>query len=183
MFYKIMWLVRAFFYRPLFGSIGNFTYLGKPVFLYHPKGIFVGKKVRIYPGSRMETHQKGTIIFEDGISIGQNLHIVSGGKLLIGSNTTISSNVLITNIDHGYEIIDVHIMQQPIQIKETIIGSNCFIGAGVMILPGTHLGKQCIVGSNSVVKGKFPDYSVIVGAPAKVVKHYDCQLHEWVKGG
>jgi len=131
----------------------------------------------------METHQKGTIIFEDGISIGQNLHIVSGGKLLIGSNTTISSNVLITNIDHGYEIIDVHIMQQPIQIKETIIGSNCFIGAGVMILPGTHLGKQCIVGSNSVVKGKFPDYSVIVGAPAKVVKHYDCQLHEWVKGG
>ena len=49
------------------------------------------------------------------------------------------------------------------------------------ILPGTKLGKHCVVGANSVVSGEFPDYCVIVGAPARIVKHYDFEIHKWVK--
>lgn len=50
-----------------------------------------------------------------------------------------------------------------------------------MIQAGTVLGKQCIVGANSVVRGDFPDYCVIVGAPARVVKRYDPQREGWYK--
>ena len=48
-------------------------------------------------------------------------------------------------------------------------------------MAGTTLGKQCIVGANSVVKGNYPDYCVIVGAPAKIVKKYNMERCIWQK--
>ena len=49
-----------------------------------------------------------------------------------------------------------------------------------VILPGTILGKHCVVGANSVVSGVFDDYSVIVGSPARVVKKYNKETREWI---
>ncbi|WP_265348157.1 DapH/DapD/GlmU-related protein, partial [Enterobacter cloacae] len=76
--------------------------------------------------------------------------------------------------------INVPIYQQPMNNKRTTIGENCFIGAGAKILAGTTLGKQCIVGANSVVKGDFPDYCVISGIPAKIIKKYDVESKRWL---
>ncbi|MDI9401162.1 MAG: acyltransferase [Limisphaerales bacterium] len=50
------------------------------------------------------------------------------------------------------------------------IGDGCFIGANSIILKGTELGKNCVVGAGSVVCGKFPDNVIIAGNPAKVLK-------------
>ena len=102
-------------------------------------------------------------------------------KLVIGAHTTISSNVMITNIDHEYREVGKHILQQPYLVRRTTIGENCFIGFGAMIQAGTVLGKQCIVGANSVVRGTFPDYCVIVGAPARIIKRYDPERKNWYK--
>ena len=66
-------------------------------------------------------------------------------------------------------------------IKETKIGENCFIGIGAAIQAGTILGNHCVVGANSVVKGIFPDYSIIAGVPAKVIKRYNIQSGLWEK--
>ena len=60
---------------------------------------------------------------------------------------------------------------------KTVIGNNVFIGMNSIILMGTHIGNNCIVGAGSVVKGTFPDNSVIAGNPAKVV----CSLDEYVE--
>jgi acetyltransferase-like isoleucine patch superfamily enzyme len=49
------------------------------------------------------------------------------------------------------------------------IGNNVFIGNSCTILPNTIIGDNCIVGAGSVVRGKFPDNSVIIGNPAKLV--------------
>ena len=50
-----------------------------------------------------------------------------------------------------------------------------------MIQSGTILGKQCIVGANSVVRGQFPDYCVIAGNPAKIIKKYNFNTRKWEK--
>jgi acetyltransferase-like isoleucine patch superfamily enzyme len=182
MFYKILWLFRTFFLRIQFKNVGWLSYIARPIFIYNGRNVTVGNRVRIFPGSRIETHNNGEIIIENNISIGQNFHLISSGEpLVIGGNTTISGNVFITNTDHDYKEIDVHILSQKYNVKTTRIGENCFIGYGAVIQAGTILGKQCIVGANSVVRGVFPDYSVIAGAPAKIVKRYNETTRLWEK--
>lgn len=168
---KILWGIRAFFY----GFITEFKmpgYIGKPLYINNLKKIKFGKRVRIYPGLRAEIINKsGSITIGDNTSIGQNFHVISNDECLkIGKNVVISGNVFVTNCDHEYKEKDKHIFEQPLITKHTEIGDNCFIGYGAVIQAGTILGKQCIIGSNAVVRGKFEDYSVIVGVPGKKIK-------------
>lgn len=138
--------------------------------------------MRIFQGARIEViGNDASIVFEENISIGQNLHITSATNLIIGKNTTIAENVFITSVEHNYQEVDVHIMEQKNIIKETQIGENCFIGYGAVIQAGTILGRQCIVGANAVVRGTFPNYCVIVGIPARIVKRYDEKSGVWRK--
>ncbi len=178
---KIFWTIRALLYSPFFGKMGMPSYLGQPVFLMGMKRVFIGKKVRIFPNLRMETHQEGTIHIEDDVIISQNVHITSAGNLRIGKSSLVLANVFITNIDHDYQTIGQHVVKQKYRVKETIIGENCYIGMGAAIMPGTVLGKQCIVGANAVVRGTFPDFCVIVGAPARIVKKYNPETQTWEK--
>ena len=184
MIFKIFWIIRGLFYKPFFGKFGFPSYIGKPLFIGNFKRIFIGKRVRIFPSARIEVIDKNSsIVFEDNISIAQNLHIISGGDqtLRIGKNTTFSANVFVTNIDHKYENVNEHILEQELLANKTQIGENCFIGYGAVIQAGTVLGKQCIVGANAVVRGIYPDYSVIVGIPAKIIKRYDMSCGTWKK--
>lgn len=176
---KYFWAFRTMLRRFRFGEIGTMTYMGPPNSLYGTKQIFLGNKVRIQPGCRLEAHGNGKIVIQDNVSIGQNFHCTAKGELVIGKNTTVSGNAFITDIDHEYREIGTHILMQPMLVKKTEIGENCFIGYGAAIQAGTKLGKQCVIGANAVVRGEFPDYCVIVGVPGRVVKKYNPETEEW----
>lgn len=179
---KVFWATRALVYWLFLGRIGVKCYIGKPICVIGFKKIFIGTRVRIFPNVRLEAHgETGSISIEDNVAIAQNVQITSGSELVIGKSTTILANVFITNIDHEYKVINKHILDQEYLIKETRIGENCYIGIGACIQAGTVLGRQCIVGSNSVVRGTFPDYSVIVGSPGRIVKRYNFETREWEK--
>lgn len=180
---KLFWALRSLILKPFFGSYGLLSYMGKPCCLLGIKNFYFGKKVRIYPGVRIESHDGGKLIIGNNVSIGQNFHCTTKDidGLKIGSNTVILGNVCCTNIDHEYKEIDKFVLEQQLLFKKTQIGENCFIGYGAMIQAGTILGKQCVVGANSVVRGEFPDYCVIVGSPAKIVKKYNTASKKWEK--
>nr|AHB32465.2 Atr6 [Acinetobacter baumannii]AOX98974.1 Atr6 [Acinetobacter baumannii]ASY01643.1 Atr6 [Acinetobacter baumannii]QEA72108.1 Atr6 [Acinetobacter baumannii] len=179
---KILWIFRAILYAPFFGKIGFPSYIGKPIDIVGSKNIFIGKRVRVYPNLRIEVHgENSKVLIEDNVGIAQNVHITSGGVLKIGKGSTILANVFITNIDHNYKKVGIPILEQEHIIKDTSIGENCFIGIGAAIQAGTILGKQCIVGTNSVVRGIFPDYCVIAGNPAKVIKKLNLETGNWEK--
>ncbi|MBB4807783.1 acetyltransferase-like isoleucine patch superfamily enzyme [Chryseobacterium defluvii] len=181
MIYKYFWALRALLYAPFFGKFALPSYLGRPLFLMGTKKVFIDKKVRIFPHLRMEVHRSGNIHIREDVVISQNVHITSAGNLVIGKSSLILANVFITNIDHEYEEIGKHVVNQEYKIRDTMIGENCYIGMGAAIMAGTKLGKQCIVGANSVVRGEFPDYCVIVGAPARIVKKYNPETGQWEK--
>ena len=179
---KYFWAARAIVYKLFLGKVGNLTYIGKPTFIEGCKRIYIGSRVRIFPGIRMEAIGTGSIEIGDNVALEQNVHIISAGRCLkIESNVTVSANVFITNLDHEYEDITKSVLEQNHIEKKTKIGEGCFIGYGVIIQAGTILGKHCVVGSNSVVRGEFPDYCVIVGAPGRIVKRYDLEKHTWLK--
>ncbi|MDB4417782.1 acyltransferase [Akkermansiaceae bacterium] len=179
---KLFWILRAVVYKLIFKKIGFPSYLGKPVCLYGARKISIGKKVRIYPLSRMEVHgTQSEIVIKDNVSIAQGFHIISGGQLIIESGVLIAPGVFVNNMDNDYHEIDVPIFDQRQIVKETHIGENCFIGIGACIQAGTTLGKQCIVGAGAVVKGIFPDFCVIVGNPAIIIKRFDIEAKKWGK--
>ena len=178
---KYLWAARAVVYKMTFGRVGNMTYIGHPTFIEGRKNIYIGNRVRIFPGIRMEAIGNGTIEIGDNTAIEQNVHITSGGGVHIGNDVTIVANVCITNIDHQYEDIDKSVLNQGIKVTDTKIGDGCFIGFGAVIQAGTTLGTHCIVGANAVVRGNFPDYSVIVGVPARIVKRYNAKTGQWEK--
>ncbi len=83
----------------------------------------------------------------------------------IGKNVRIGPSVKIISANHDILNFNAHILNSPI-----IIGDNCWIGAGAIILPGVHLGNHVIVGAGSVVTKTFPDNCMIGGNPAKIIK-------------
>ncbi|MFK5980788.1 MAG: CatB-related O-acetyltransferase, partial [Rhizobiaceae bacterium] len=54
--------------------------------------------------------------------------------------------------------------------KDTIIGNDCWIGREAMLMPGAKLGNGVIVGARSVVNGTIPDYAIVAGNPAKIIR-------------
>jgi len=178
-FYKLAWLLRAIFYKLVFGSFAMPGYLGQPIFLLNTRCMHVGSRVRIFPGLRAECHGEGKLIIHDNVSIGQGFHVICGAELHIGEGCLISGNVFITDTDHSYSDTLRPVFDQPCIINRTNIAENCFIGIGARIQAGTSLGRGCVVGANAVVRGIFPEHSVIAGAPARIVKRYNSESGQW----
>lgn len=179
---KFFWALRLFLLSLYYKNIKFPGYFGAPLLLLGFDKVKFDKRVRIFPGARFEVHSdEGYIHLHENVSIGQGFHVTSKGPLNIHSGTVITGNVVVTNIDHEYCDITTPVLEQPYLVQETSIGENCFIGYGAVIQAGTILGKHCIVGANSVVRGKFPDYCVIAGVPAKIIKKYDISLKKWVR--
>lgn len=190
---KIESILTAFVNNHIFGAWGKNTSIQKPLKITAKKNIFIGHKVLIMPLARIEPiiswkDSNGTVsnynpklIIEDGVSAGQCLHINCAQSVIIHKDCLISSFVFISDIDHEYGDINVPVGFQPLLIQPVEIGEQTFIGTGVKILAGSHIGKHCIVGANSVVSHDIPDYSVVVGIPAKIIKKYDFKSKSWIK--
>ena len=80
----------------------------------------------------------------------------ASGGLTLGNNIVISTDVIILTYDNLFE--------KPLPVY---IGDDTFVGAKVCILPGTTIGKCCIIGAGAVVSGVVEDYSIMAGNPAK----------------
>lgn len=99
--------------------------------------------------------------------------------ITIGNATTISMDVVFLTHDYsiskGLKMIDPKLDGR--FLKPIKVGNNCFIGMRTILLPGTVLGDNVIVGAGAVVKGTFPDNVVIGGNPARII----CKTDEWAK--
>lgn len=153
-----------------------------------PQYICLGNGVRIGANARIEGIAKWNdvvydpiIKFCDNVAIQQDVHITCANKIVIGKNTAIAARVTITDINHPYEDVNKPIDLQDIIVDEVIIGEDCKIYNGAVILPGVHIGNHCVVGANSVVNLDIPSFSVVVGMPAKIIKKYDFEKRVWRK--
>lgn len=105
----------------------------------------------------------------DRCSLGYNSRLL--GNITLGNDCMMGPDVVMMSMSHAYDRTDIPIKQQGAkEDKPIVIGDDCWIGTRVIIMPGVHLGNHCIVGSGAVVTKSFPDYSVIGGVPAKLIK-------------
>jgi acetyltransferase-like isoleucine patch superfamily enzyme len=181
-------IAKSLLYRPSFAHMGEGSVILLPRWIYNKKHVEVGKKCVIgrfavfnavvdYAGTRYTPK----ISIRDNVYIGGYSQLHCMDALTLESGVVLSEHVYISDIAHGFDPAKGPIMEQELESKGPVhIGENTFIGYGVSVLPGVTLGKHCIVGTRSVVTRSFPDYSMIAGSPARLIKKYCLETNTWV---
>ena len=104
------------------------------------------------------------------------------GFASIGNNVLISDRVFISDHIHGYTDVGLPIINQKLEPRGSVrIKEGAFIGINSVIMPGVSIGKNSVVGASSVVTKDVPDYCVVAGNPARVIKKYDLESNKWEK--
>lgn len=97
-----------------------------------------------------------------------NLTIVDDTHVYIGDHTMLGPNVVLATAGHP---ICASLRRQELQYNLPIhIGSNCWLGAGVVVLPGITIGDNCVIGAGSVVTKDIPANKVAVGNPCRILR-------------
>ena len=120
--------------------------------------------------TELQTREKNArIVIGSNLATNNGLFICARNEIVLGDNCLIGSQVTI--LDHnGHGIHPDRRRRYSGKALPIKINDNVWIGNNVHILPGTIIGKNCIVGVGSVVKGTFPDNVIIQGNPALIIK-------------
>lgn len=178
-----------FFYRFFLGAVGHGVAIFKPLLIGNPHRIFIGDAVLIRSGARLEVvvtdkENMPSLIIGSNVNIEQNVHIICGSRVSIGNNVSITGGVAIVDVHHPYDDVssDVKIGNRIQCVGNYIdIEDGVFIGYGAIILPNVKIGRNSVIGAYSVVNKDVPEFSVVVGNPAKVVKKYCFETNVWKK--
>ena len=148
-FGKISMRIRRALCRKLFQLAGKDLVVEKGVYFGYGKDIFVGNEVGL----------------GEHISI-RNMNLVIGDFVMIGEYTLFQGG------QHNFHRIDIPMGHQGGAGKtELVIDDDVWIGARCIILGGCkHIGKGVIIGAGSVVTKDIPDYAIVGGNPAKIIR-------------
>ena len=113
------------------------------------------------------------VTIEDYCYFGPNTVIDSRGGLHIKKGTILGPNVTIYTANHNYNSEKLIPYDKEWVYKKVVIGECAWIGGGVSILPGSKIGKGCIISAGSVVRGNLEDYHIYAGNPATKVGKRD----------
>ena len=120
---------------------------------------------RIISGKKIKIENNSLSVLKS-FSASNGCYIQAVNGIEIGEGTIFSFNVSIVSLDHDAKDYNNMVVSDPIKV-----GRNCWLGAGVVILPGIELGDNVIVGANSVVTKSFSNGNVVIaGAPARLIK-------------
>ncbi len=108
----------------------------------------------------------------DRCVIGRGSHIVAHYSIDIGPDVFTGPYVYITDQNHSYADLDVPVGRQWPVNSSVSIGAGTWLGTGAVILPGSVIGRNVVVAAGAVVRGTVPDYAVVGGVPAKVLREY-----------
>ena len=165
----------------------RFHYFGRRAALMAPQGVIynerylaIGDETLIGPNVCLTAGINGdqtmlatpTVTIGRHCVIGRGSHIVGHWSIEVGDDVQTGPYVYITDQNHSYEAVDEPVGWQAPTEAAVKIGAGSWLGAHVVILPGTVLGRNTTVAAGAVVRGTFPDFVVLGGVPAKVLRHY-----------
>jgi acetyltransferase-like isoleucine patch superfamily enzyme len=187
-------LLRNLIYPMLFPGINRSAHIGSHVTLRCPLQITLAPRVIIDDFAQLiaTTREKPGISIGDNSfvrsfssinagpphgfvkigsnsSIGQGTIIYGNGGVKIGNHVMIAGQCFIVASSHLFDSNDAPMSHQGISAKGIEIEDNVWIGAGVKILDGVCIGRDSIIGANSVVTKNIPPKSKAVGIPARVI--------------
>ena len=106
--------------------------------------------------------------FGKNVYVNYNLTAVDDTHIYVGDNTMMAPNVILASAAHP---LDPEERRKGYQYNKPVhIGKNCWLGAGVIVVPGVSIGDDTVIGAGSVVTKDIPSGVVAVGNPCRVIK-------------
>ncbi len=188
------YVIRKAAAKYLFRSVGPGLILGRGLVIRHPARVTFGADVAIDDCAFIDASgsgeagiqlrdgvvlsrncivlgKNGHIVLMEGVDVGFNCVFASVSGITIGASTIIAGNCYIGGGRYHHDQLEPPIMDQGAYSHgEIVIGEKSWIGAGAIILDGVQLGKGVIVGAGAVVTKDAPDYAVLVGSPARILR-------------
>jgi maltose O-acetyltransferase len=112
----------------------------------------------------------GRISLGEAVSFNHGCWINAAGGLTIGDRVLVGPRVMIHTANHRFDDPDRGIREQGHDMRPVVIGDDCWLAMGVMVLPGVTIGQGCVIGAGAVVTADVPDWSVVAGNPARVLR-------------
>ena len=139
-------------------------------------GTTIGPLASISAGMPSQAGLTGepVITIGDRCMLGKGIGIIGHERIDIGDDIWTGHYVYVTDQNHGYEDVDLPIGVQMWTNEPVSIGAGSWLGHGAIVLPGSRIGRHVVVAGGAVVAGgEIPDFSVVAGVPARVVRRYD----------
>ena len=171
-------------WRRCLAAFGRGSSIRRPLLVTGGRAIAIGSHVTIWPGARLEAINLKPgirrIDIGSGTVIHPNVHIGAIDSVRIGRGVLVAGHVYITDHDHDWSNPDEPVVTNRRAIAAPVeIGDFAWIGERAMVLKGVRIGAGAVVGAGSVVTRDVPARSIVVGAPARVVKTYDERQRRW----
>lgn len=148
------------------------------------EGVMINRDCWIHVIGHYGDSESAKLIIERHAGIGMGSTISAAEQIVIEEHALLARNVYIADHAHAFSALDVPISIQGIdQVAPVRIGREAWLGQNVVVLPGVTIGQHAVIGANSVVNSSIPDFSVAVGAPARVVKQYNPRTQQWERVG
>jgi acetyltransferase-like isoleucine patch superfamily enzyme len=129
----------------------------------------IGPQAYFEPGVWL-TSDTGQISIGAGSLLNLNVMVAALERVEIGAHCMLANGCLVTDANHRYDDPVRPVPWQGFTSKgATVLGDNVWLGANVVVTSGVNIGRRCVIGANSVVTTDLPEFTVAVGAPAKVV--------------
>ena len=181
---KFEFLIFRIFFAPKMSFCGVKAFIQGPVRIDGLEFVSIGHASVIQRGSWLYCQPVDNLLPNLTIGaqcvLGFNNHIAVVREVVIEDDVLTANNVYISDNFHDYRNIDVPIIKQPIRFKGAVrIGQGTWLGENSCVI-GVTIGRNCVIGANTVVTHDVPDYSVVVGAPGRVIRQYDHQQKCWV---
>lgn len=170
----------AWFNSYAFGAFGKHNYLFD-LELLNPQNIFLGSNLWISK-TRLASSKGGKLIIGNHVAIGRFSQIYAAlQSIIIEDGVLMAENTFISDNTHTFTDITTPVRDQDIKpLGNVVIGSGTWIGRNVVV-NGCKIGRNCIIGAYTFLKKDIPDYCVVVGNPARIVKRYNPQSGQWEK--
>lgn len=127
--------------------------------------------VVIQRGATLSVRAGSTLAIGADSRLGPDVVISVAREVTLGRSVLTAARCYISDHNHEFSNPDLPVLQQGMTLPQpVVIGEGSWLGINVCVLAGVSLGRNCVVAANSVVTSSFPDYSVIGGAPARLLR-------------
>jgi lipopolysaccharide O-acetyltransferase len=163
------------YWKRLFYAFGENAILHRPGAVYGAHHIAIGRDGLILGGCYLSVETPAwakpapALRIGDRVGIRPYCMISASDSIIIEDDVIIGAFSSVIDSDHTFSAGRPNVMHNPVATDPIRIGRGTWLAERVAVLRGSSIGRCCIVGANSVVRGQLPDYSIAAGAPARVV--------------